>query len=317
MKVKKVLIGTVAALAVVASSMTSAAEWKPDGPLRLQVGFGAGGGTDTLARALAASIEKNTSWDVIVENKPGGGGVAMFSHLVREKPDGRTIGMGVNLPILMNIVLQGDKLPFKAEDFDYLASVMVAPLSMVAKKDAPFDTFAELVAYSKKNDGALVGFDAKPQEMIMRAVNKSSQAGLKLVSHKSGAEVIQSLLGGHVNAGFAAGAHIKYISSGDLKMLAVITKTRHGYSPDTQSLIEQGFDYAVEPYFYLAAPKGLAEEVKARLATVLDDAIQSDEMRDIVNKVMQSETKNLGPDGVRDKLVNGVAEIKVLIDAAK
>ena len=294
-----------------------AADWEPDGPITLQVGFGSGGSTDSLARGIAASMEENTGWDVIVENKPGGGGVAMFSSLVRKKPDGRIIGMGVTVPTLMNLALRGDKLPFKIDSFDYLATVVLAPLAIVAPADAPYNTFAEFVTFAQENGGGLIGFDAKPQEMMMRAVNKTENTGFDLVSHKSGAEVIQSLLGGHVNVGFGAGAHIKYVESGELKMLAVATESRQAYSPDTQSLIEQGYPYSVEPYFYLAAPKGLSEEALAALSTALDSAINSDSVNELIENVMNTNSTNLGPVDTEQKLVSGLSAVQELISASE
>lgn len=302
--------------AVVALPSAAFAEWAPKGPITLQIGFGSGGSTDTLGRAIAASMEENTGWDVIVENKPGGGGVAMFSSLVKDDPDGLTLGMGVTIPTLMNLATRGDKLPFKAESFDYLATVVLAPLALVAPTDAPYNTVAEFVEYSKANGGSLIGFDAGPQRMIMRAVNKSADAGFELVSHKSGAEIIQGLLGGQLQAGFGAGAHIQYLASGDLKMLAVATQTRHGYAADTESFIEQGFPYSVEPYFYVAAPDGLDAEVKAGLAKALDDAINSASMTELIGNIMQTTPNNLGPDGTESKLVNGLSDISELLAAS-
>ena len=197
------------------------AEWQPPGPITLQVGFDSGGSTDTLGRAIAAAMEESTGWDVIVQNKPGGGGVAMFSSLVRAKPNGLNLGMGVTIPTLMNLATRGEKLPFKADSFDYLATVVLAPLALVAPKDAPYNTFGEFVEHSKANNGSLIGFDAGPQRMMMLAVNNDADAGFELVSNKSGAEIIKGLLGGQLDAGFGAGAHIQYLESGDLKMLAV------------------------------------------------------------------------------------------------
>jgi tripartite-type tricarboxylate transporter receptor subunit TctC len=292
------------------------AEWQPSGPVTLQIGFGSGGATDTLGRAIAAAMEEQNGWDVIVENKPGGGGIAMFSSLVREEADGLTLGMGVTIPTLLNLASRGDKLPFKADSFDYLATVVLAPLALVAPKDAPYNTFAEFVEHSKANGGSLIGFDAGPQRMMMLAVNKDHGAGFELVSNKSGAEIIKGLLGGQLDAGFGAGAHIQYLESGDLKMLAVATQTRHGYSEDTESFIEQGFPYSVEPYFYLAAPKGLTPEAKAALAKALDDAINSDPLQEMIGNIMQTTPNNLGPDGTEGKLVNGLADVVKLMDAA-
>lgn len=311
-------ITTFAAATLLLGTMAAqAADWKPSGPVTLQIGFGSGGSTDTLGRAIAAEMEKQTGWDVIAENKPGGGGIAMFSSLVRAKPDGRKLGMGVTIPTLMNLALRGDKLPFKVDSFDYLATVVVAPLAIVAPANAPYNTFAEFVAHTKKNGGGLIGFDAKPQEMMMRAVDKTEKAGFEYVSHKSGAEIIQGLLGGHINIGFGAGSHIKYVKSGQLKMLAVATKTHQDYSPDTQSLIEQGYPYSVEPYFYLAAPKGLAPEAKKALGKALDDAINSKALSTLISNVMFTVPSNLGPDGTAEKLATGLSSVQDLVAATK
>jgi tripartite-type tricarboxylate transporter receptor subunit TctC len=310
---------TLAAVIAAASLLvpaTAFAEWAPEGPITLQIGFGSGGSTDTIGRSIATAVEENTGWDVIVENKPGGGGIAMFSSLVREDADGTTLGLGVTIPTLMNLATRGDSLPFQADSFDYLATIVLAPLALVAPADAPYDSVEELVTWSQDNGGALIGFDAGPQAMIMRAINKSSDAGFELVSNQSGAEVIQGLLGNQFQAGFGAGAHIQYIESGDLKMLAVATQSRQGYSPDTESFVEQGFPYSVEPYFYIAAPDGLEDEAKEALAVALDDAINSAGMTDLISNIMQATPTNLGPDGTEDKLVNGLADINALLAAS-
>ncbi len=293
------------------------AEWKPEGPVTLQIGFGAGGATDTIGRAIASAMETNTGWDVIVENKPGGGGVAMFSGLVRDDPDGLTLGMGVTMATLMNLATRGDKLPFKIDSFDYLATVVVAPLAVIAPADAPYNTFAELVEHSKASGGDLIGFDAGPQKMIIEAISKANDAGFELVSHKSGAEQMQGLLGGQLQAGFGAGAHIEYLESGDIKMLAAVTDTRHGYSPDTTTLIEQGFDYSLDPYFYIAAPKDLPADVNEALAAALDDAINSDELGQLIKNVMKTEPSNLGPQGTQDKLESSLELVSKLVAGNK
>jgi tripartite-type tricarboxylate transporter receptor subunit TctC len=313
--------GVIAALSLLVAPLALqpafAADWAPDGPITIQIGFGAGGSTDTLGRVVAKSMEEATGWDVVVENKPGGGGVAMFSALAQAEPDGQVIGMGVTIPIIMNLILRGDQLPFKADSFDYLATVAVAQQTLVAKGDAPYDDVDGLVAYAKANDGAIIAFDAKPQEMIARAIEKQSGAKVKLLPVKSGAEAVQNLLGGHADAGFVAGPHIEYVKSGELKVLAPATAVRHGYAPDKPTLIEQGYKYSVEPYFYFAAPKGLPADAKATLAKALDDAINSDAAKEIIVNTMRTEPSNLGPDGTAEKLMSGVESTKMLIEASK
>jgi tripartite-type tricarboxylate transporter receptor subunit TctC len=291
----------------------TAADWSPSEPINLQIGFGAGGGTDTLGRAVAAALEGLRDWDVVVENKPGGGGVAMFSGIANKDADGLSIGMGVTVPTLMAIAQRGDALPFNNDSFDFLATVVLAPVAVVAPADAPYNTFAELVAYANENDGALIGHDSTPQAMIIQAIEGSENAGLAPVPHNSGAEMIQGLLGNNLQAAFLGGAHIPYINSGDLKMLAVATEARHGYSPDTTSLVEQGYPFSVEPYFYFAAPAGLPDDVRETLATALDDAINSPTVTELVTNMMQVPPRNIGPDGTRTMMENGLAVTQELL----
>jgi tripartite-type tricarboxylate transporter receptor subunit TctC len=213
--------------------------------------------------------------------------------------------------------LRGDKLPFKINSFDYIGTILRGENAIVAKADAPFNNFQEFIAYAKKGGRVEVGFDAFPNKMIMAAVTKKSGARFKMVRHKSGAEQIQSLLGSHVAVGCLAGAHIKYIESGDLKMIAVLNQSRHSYAPNTKTIIESGYPYYLDPFYYIAAPKGLPENVKAALAKAFDNAIHSEEVKQILFNTLKATPNNLGPDGTYKMLTDGVADIKVLIDAGK
>ena len=83
MKTKSLLFSVVALWLVLSPVMGLAEDWSPKGSIKLQIGFGAGGSTDTIGRLVAAQVEEDTGWNVVVENKPGGGGVAMLSGLSR------------------------------------------------------------------------------------------------------------------------------------------------------------------------------------------------------------------------------------------
>jgi tripartite-type tricarboxylate transporter receptor subunit TctC len=251
-----------------------------------------------------------------VENKPGGGGVAMLSGLMNEKPDGSTLGLAVNVPILLNLAKRGDKLPFKSDTFDYIGTITKGEVALVARSDAPFDDINAVIALAKKKKLA-VSFDAMPQQMIMTAVSNQADVKFKFVKHKSGAEQIQSILGGHVDVGCPAGAHIKYLESGDLKMIAAFGKERFSYAPDTKTLIENDYNFYLDPYYYLVAPKGLPADVKAALAKVFDNAIHSEKVKTALSNTLKAKPYNLGPDGTYKMLSDGVTDIKTVIDAGK
>jgi tripartite-type tricarboxylate transporter receptor subunit TctC len=316
MKIRSLLFSIAVLGMILSPAMGLSEDWAPKGSIKLQIGFGAGGSTDTLGRIVAAKVEENTGWNVVVENKPGGGGVAMLSGLMNAKPDGSTLGLAVNVPILINLAKRGDQLPFKIDTFDYIGTITKGEVALVAKADAPFNDIDGVIALAKKKKLA-IAFDAVTQQMIMSAVKNQAGVDFKFVKHKSGAEQIQSILGGHVDVGCPAGAHIKYLQSGDLKMIAVFGKDRYSYSPDTKTLIESGYNYYLDPYYYLAAPKGLPADVKASLAGVFDKAIQSDKVKTAIANTLKAQPYNLGPEGTLKMLADGVPAVKELIEAAK
>ncbi len=316
MKIRSLVVYFVVTCLMILPSLAQAADWSPQVPIKLEIGFGAGGSTDTLGRIVAAEVEANTGWNVVVENKPGGGGVAMLSGLMNAKPDGLTIGLAVNVPILINLAKRGDTLPFKIDSFDYIATVTKAEVALVAKADAPFNDLEGLVALGKTKKMA-IAFDAATQQMIMSAVKNQAGIDFKFVKHESGAEQIQSLLGGHVDVGCPAGSHIKYLESGDLKMIAAFGKDRYSYAPETKTLIESGYNYYVDPYYYLAAPKGLPADVKATLAAVFDKAINSDKVKTALANTLKAKPYNIGPEGTFKMMSDGVPAVKKLIEASK
>jgi len=300
---------------MVAATLTQAADWSPKQAIKLQIGFGAGGSTDTIGRLVAANVEESTGWNVVVENKPGGGGVAMLSTLMNDKPDGLTIGLAVNIPILINLAQRGDTLPFTIDSFDYIGTITKAEVALVAKADAPFNDLESFVAQAKTKKMA-VAFDAATQEMLMSAVANQAGIEFKFVKHESGAEQIQSILGGHVDVGCPAGAHIKYLESGDLKMIAAFGKDRFSYAPEAKTLIESGYNFYVDPFYYLAAPKGLPADIKDTLAKVFDEAINSDKVKEALANILVAKPYNLGPEETMKMLSDGVPAVKELIQAA-
>jgi tripartite-type tricarboxylate transporter receptor subunit TctC len=316
MKKGSLLVSVVAICVILAPVMGLAEDWSPKGSIKLHVGFGAGGSTDTLGRIVAAKVEENTNWNIVVENKPGGGGVAMLSSLMNAKPDGQILGLAVNVPILLNLAKRGDKLPFKIDTFDYIGTITKGEVALVAKADAPFNDIDSFIKLAKTKKLALA-FDAMPQQMIMSAVKNQAGVDFKFVKHKSGAEQIQSILGGHVDAGCPAGAHIKYLENGDLKMIAAFGKERFSYAPETKTLIETGYNFYLDPYYYLVAPKGLPANVKATLADVFDKAIHSDKVKTAISNTLKAQPYNLGPDGTYKMLSDGVKDVKILIDAGQ
>ncbi|RBI83773.1 tripartite tricarboxylate transporter substrate binding protein [Rhodosalinus halophilus] len=314
MRLRSGIAQAIAAATLLAGTVAQA-DWAPDGPIKFVSGFGTGGSVDALARKVAEHIEDKRGWDVVVENRPGGGGVAMFSQLAHMDPDGQTIGIGVTFPIMMNLVVRGDKLPFDNDSFDYLGTVAVAPLSIVARADAPFDTFPELLDHARETDGATLATGGPAQEMVVAAVEAQSPTGLKSVPHKSGAASLQSILGGHVDAGFSGGAHVQYVEAGDMKVIASATKERDPTNPDRMTLVEHGYPYWIDAYFHVAAPAGLPEDARSALEQALDEAVSSEEVAGLIRGMSQRPV-NVGGEATAAMMREGTESVLNLVEAS-
>lgn len=309
MKARTILAAAALALGTATASM---AEWAPSGPIKLWIGFGAGGETDTLGRLIAKEMSDSTGWDIVVENKPGGGGVAMFTQVQAMPADGQVLGMGVTMPVLVNLTIRPDEIPFDLDSFTYLHTVALAQLAVVAPPDAPYDDLNGLVEYSKEKGGALVAFDAKPQELLLNFINRQTDAGLKPVSTKSSAEALQQLLGGHVDAAFNAGVHIPQLEAGKVKMLASANATRHSYAPDVPTVPEQGFEIYVDPYFYIAGPAGMPEDATKALSEAIGAALSADSTKVAIMNAFHTEPSDKGPEATKKMLEDGLVNVGAL-----
>lgn len=313
MKIKARIAGLVLAAATAFAGAVNADDWSPDGPLMFQIGFGAGGSTDTMGRVIAKVMEEQTGWNIVVENKDGAGGVAMFTGISKAKPNGQIIGMGVSTPILLQLVTRPDKVPFKADSFDYLSSVARGELAIVALKDAPFDDLESLVAYAKSNGPVPVAMNAKPHKLVLGAVGRATGAEFQFVNTTGGAESMKLLLGGQVMVSYAGGSHAAYLDSGDMKMIAVANENRHAYAPDVMTVAEQGYGVYLDPYFYIATTKGTPPAILEALSNAISNALESDEVVKIVRNAAKTSVLNLDPAATRNMMVDGLPVMEKLV----
>ena len=313
MKLKARIAGIVIAIGTAFAGAASAGDWAPSGPLMFQIGFGAGGSTDAMGRVIAKVMEEQTGWNVVVENKPGAGGVAMFTGISKSKPDGQVIGMGVSTPLFIQLVKRGDQLPFKIDGFDYLSSVARGQIALVANKDAPFDDLESMVDYAKANGPLAIALNASPPKLLLGVVSKETGAEFQAVNTKGGAESMKLLLGGQVMAAFAGGSHGPYIESGDMKMIAVGNAERHAYAPDVKTIAEQGYGVSLDSNFYIATTKGTDPAIIEALSNAISNALASDEVIEIVRNAAKSSVLGLDPEATTAMMVDGLPGMAKLL----
>lgn len=256
--------------------------------------------------------KKNTGWNIVVENKPGAGGVAMFTGLSQMKANNNVIGMGVSIPVLVQLVQRGDQLPFDVSSFDYLGTIAKAELALIATGDAPFDDLEGMIAYSKAQNGMPVATMAPPQVLMMKQTMAASDATFDLVTADGGAEVIKLILGGQVLAGFASGEHFPYLESGDMKVIAGANQARLSYAPDAKTFIESGVNSYVDPVFFFAMTGGSDPAAINAISAAIEAAMSSPKIAEIVLNSVKGKPINMGQDGTRKMMEDGLANAKVL-----
>lgn len=295
---RRAVLGAFLGAASIAPSVAFAAACPagfPGKPLRFVVGFGAGGGTDVIARAIASGLERQQKWTVVVENRPGAGGGVTAAWLKGQAPDGYTLGV-VGTDTLTVNPAQGE-VGYTWEDFDFLGSGMQTWTGLVALADRPYSDLAGLVAYAKQRGRATISVAGVNQEVLVRQLADEFKVNLVAVPGTGAAEAMASALGGHVDATTQGTLHIAQIKAGKMKLLVSVIDRRVPFAPNAGTLAEQGSKATpIESHTTVFAPKGLPAAIKTCLKEAVDEAVKSPEYKAQMDK-FDNEALNLGEEG--------------------
>lgn len=273
----------------------------PAKPIQMLVGYGAGGGTDAIARAIAADMNQRQGWTVVVDNRPGAGAGVMAAGLMKTAPDGYTIGVAATGTVALN-PYESDDTPFTHESFDYLGTAMQINYGLVSSVDRPYKTLDEFIAYAKEKSSATISVGGKSQEILVDQMAKFFDVNLIAVPSKGAADSLQAALGGHVDATTQGTQHVQQIKAGTMYQLAALSDVRVGYAPDSPTLIEKGLDATIEGQTIFMAPKGMEVAIRTCLEQALDEAVQSEAYAELMVK-LENEPLNLGPEGTTDRII--------------
>lgn len=240
----------------------SAAEF-PAKPVTVIVPWSPGGSTDTCIRVLADATAKHLGKPVIVENKTGGGGtLGPATMAATARPDGYTLSQ-IPLGVLrLPHIMKASWDPLK--DFTYIIQLAGYTYGIVVKKDAPWKTFKELVAYAKANPGKVTYSTAgvgTMQHVVMEKIARKDGIKWIHVPSKGGIEVVTATMGGHVMIGADPATWAPQVESGDLRLLVTWTSKRTPAWPKVPTLKELGYDIVAYSPFGIAGPKGMDPKV--------------------------------------------------------
>jgi len=260
----RLLVAIGLALAATAAS----AQPYPSKPITIVVPFGAGSGTDSIARIIGQYLQNALNQSVVIENKVGASGVLAATYVARAAPDGYTLLMATNSTHSANPHLFKSLSYDPVKDFAPVARAGSYVFMLVVNPAVPARTLPDLVAYAKANPGKLTYASGNTTGIVAGETLKS-KAGIDVlhIPYKSTPPAINDLLGGRVSMMFIDLAPgLEHVRAGTMRALAVTTRERSALLPDLPSLSEAGIPgYDVTSYAALFAPAGTPKEIVDRL----------------------------------------------------
>jgi putative tricarboxylic transport membrane protein len=259
-----------AALAAVAmmAPVLAQAEWKPTRPVEVIVHTGPGGGSDLLARAVAAMMEKEKLLPVRMQvvNKPGGNGAVAAAAIAEKKDDPHTLGFITSVWIASALTTSEAKIT--VHDLKPIAQLLLEPAVFAVRADSPYRTLKEFIDAAKAKPGQLKqsgGSLTSRDNIIRQTLQHATGAKWAFVSFQGGGERLAALLGGHVDIMVIepqeAGEQVR---AGKLRVLAQLTEKRLPGYPDAPTLKEAGFDVTPTPQIRaVVAPPAMPADAAA------------------------------------------------------
>jgi tripartite-type tricarboxylate transporter receptor subunit TctC len=266
----------VSGLPGIVASQGAAQAW-PEQPIRFVIPFPAGGTSDNLARLVAEKLHEGLRQPIVVDNKPGGTSAIGTEAVAQAKPDGYTLLLGVNAAF--SVLPHLRKLPYDPiQSFEPVAMVAQYLAIITVRNDLPIKTYADLVAYARKNPGKLTYGSAGIASfgnIAGETLKLREKIDLLHVPFKGSGELVAGLLGGQIDL-FIDGVGLPLIKSGRARAIAVFSNQRHPDLPDVPSLTDVGLKAAVPAaWFAVFAPKGtpapIVTRLDAELARILGD----------------------------------------------
>src|SRR5437016_4376922 len=262
----------------------------PSKPVRLIVGFPAGGPADIFGRTFAQGLSAGLGQTVIVENKSGVGGVLGIDAVAKALPDGYTLGFNNQGSVAMAPFVLS-KMPFNPQkDLALVTTVVKVPEVVVVNPSLPVASLAELIAYARANPGK-INFGSAGAGGITHLAGELLKAEARIdlvhVPYKGAAPAVSDLLGGQVQMGiFDVPIVLPHIRSGKLKALALTSAKRVASLPDVATTAELNYPNVISDNWYgLVAPAATPPEVLKRIHAAAVAALQSPSLVEQFGKV--------------------------------
>lgn len=282
MKIQQLLIGAAALFSTLSPTVALAQDY-PNKPIRLVVPFAPGGGADNTARIISDPLSKRLGQPVIIEYKPGAGGVIGAAFVASSPKDGYTLlyatpGQQMTAPYLM------DKMPYDAATaFSSVIELIEGSNVLVVNKDLPVNSVQELIAYAKANPNK-VNFASSGIGSSSHLAGElfKSMAGINIehVPYKGSGAAVTEVVGGSVQMSIdSLSVYQAHIKAGNVKALGVSTLTRNPAMPELPPIADTLKGYSASPINYITVPAGTPPAIIAKLNKELNEVLKMPDVR--------------------------------------
>jgi tripartite-type tricarboxylate transporter receptor subunit TctC len=261
----------------------ASAQTFPSKPIKIVVPFGAGGVADLTARVVGAKLTESLGQSVIIDNKPGAGGVIASDTVAKSAPDGHTLLLMSNATAVSAGLFKS--LPFNpVRDFTPVSTLGYFDIAVVVPGNSKFKTFGELLSYAKANPGKLnIGSIniGSTQNLAAELFKTTANVDVQIVPFNGTPAVITALRGGQIDAAVEIlGPVMPQINDKALRALAVTGDNRAAALPDVPTAKESGLPgFVASSWNALAAPSKTPKEVIARLNKDIAAALNAPEVK--------------------------------------
>lgn len=272
-----------AALAGLAATPAAAQDY-PSDTIHIVVPWGAGGGTDTIARAIASAMEEVSGATIVIDNISGASGASGTVNVLQANADGYTVLLNGSSDLTSLLTFQD--LPFSLDDFKFVGGVLATPTWVVAHADRGYETLDDLFAAADANPGKVtigVGGAVGAHALMAHAIRGNSGKDVRVVAYQGGAALRKGVLANEVDAGVIhSPILLDAVKEGSATVLATgMPLDGITYEPvrGTPTLDETGIPVAVGVTRGLFAPKDTPDEVVDALSAILEKAARSDSFK--------------------------------------
>lgn len=283
---KRILIGAIGALAISASA--AVADY-PEKEIQGIIQWGAGGSTDTVMRSVTPHAEEALGGTVVMQNMTGAVGAIALNYVADAEADGYTLLMGAENPMLYKVMGLGDK---DYSEFTPISILARGTPMLVANNDAPFDNYAEMIAYVKANPGEVRFGSTGPGGLpsVVNAMIAAVEGDLDVISvpYDGDGPALTGLQGGAIDVMPAVlGAALEGIRAGNMKALAVFDTVENERLPGVPAVADANAGYNTYlpwgPFFGVFAPKGTPDDVIAKLSAAYAVGAQNPEFIELMD----------------------------------